>query len=223
MKLALAQLNFIVGDIEGNSAKIIDSIKRAKQAGAGLVLFSELAIVGYPPKDLLANPKFVEDNEKALERVAKHARGIAALVGFVRRNTRADGRHLFNAAALLEDARVAAEHYKTLLPTYDVFDEHRYFEPPAKVEPLIVKIDGQQLSVGVTICEDLWNDPRFVGRKLYHRNPLDDLLEAGAQILVNLSASPFGEGKNALRERLFGEQISQFDVPLALVNQVGGN
>jgi len=223
MKIALAQLNFIVGDIEGNTAKIIEAMARAEAAGAALVLFSELAVVGYPPKDLLAKPKFVQDNEQALQRIASHARGIAAVVGFVRQNPGRDGRRLFNAAALLKDGRIAAEHYKTLLPTYDVFDEYRYFEPPPEVSPILVEIGTQQLRLGVTICEDLWNDPRFLGRKLYHRNPLDELVTKGAQILVNVSASPFGQGKHAFRERLFGNQISQFGVPLAFVNQVGGN
>lgn len=223
MKIALAQLNYIVGDIPGNSEKIIAAMDRARQAGAALVVFSELAVVGYPPKDLLAKPKFVRDNEQAIEWIAQKAHGIAALVGFVRHNPRPDGRSLFNAAALLQDGRIAAEHYKALLPTYDVFDELRYFEPSPAVQPIRVEAAGQSLDIGVTICEDLWNDPRFLKRRLYHRNPLSEVVDAGAKLLVNVSASPFERAKHAFREKLFGAQISDFGVPLAFVNQVGGN
>jgi NAD+ synthase (glutamine-hydrolysing) len=223
MKIALAQLDYVVGDIPGNSQKIVASIEGAGRAGAVLVVFSELAVVGYPPKDLLANPKFVRDNEQALESIAPSCRDISALVGFVRRNPRSEGRSLFNAAALLQNGRVAAEHYKTLLPTYDVFEELRYFEPAPQVGPMSVEAGGQRLKIGVTICEDLWNDPRFLERKLYHRNPLTEMIDAGAQLLVNVSASPFERRKQGLREKLFGGQISEFGVPLAFVNQVGGN
>jgi NAD+ synthase (glutamine-hydrolysing) len=223
MKIALAQLDYIVGDIPGNSQKIIASIEGARRAGAALVVFSELAVVGYPPKDLLANAQFVTDNERALESIARSARGISALVGFARRNPRPEGRSLFNAAALLQDGRVAAEHYKNLLPTYDVFEESRYFEAGGAVQPMWVEAAGQNLKIGVTICEDLWNDPRFLKRKLYHRNPLTEVIEAGAQLLVNVSASPFERGKHGFREKLFGGQVSDFGVPLAFVNQVGGN
>ena len=223
MKIALAQLNYVVGDIPGNAEKIVATMDRARQAGAGLVIFSELAIVGYPPKDLLAKPKFVKDNEQALEWIARKAHGISALVGFVRQNPRPDGRSLFNAAALLENGEIVAEHYKSLLPTYDVFDELRYFEPAAEVQPIQVESAGGSLTIGVTICEDLWNDPRFLKRRLYHRNPLDEVIKAGAQLLVNVSASPFERSKHGFREKLFGAQISDFGVPLAFVNQVGGN
>ncbi len=223
MKIALAQLNYIVGDIPGNSEKIIVAMERAQQAGAALVVFSELAVVGYPPKDLLAKPKFVRDNEQAIEWIARKAQGISALVGFVRQNPNPRGRSLYNAAALLQDGRIAAEHYKVLLPTYDVFDELRYFEPAPAVAPITVEAAGQKLTIGVTICEDLWNDPRFLKRKLYHRNPLAEVIQAGAQLLVNVSASPFERGKHGFREKLFGTQISDFGVPLAFVNQVGGN
>ncbi len=223
MKIALAQLDYIVGDIPGNSSKIVAAMERGRQAGASLVLFSELAIVGYPPKDLLSKPRFVHDNEQALDQIARHARGVAAVVGFARRNPNSDGRSLFNAAALLQDGRIVAEHYKTLLPTYDVFDELRYFEPAPEVGPLEVVADGQRLKIGITICEDLWNDPRFVKRKLYHRNPLDEMIRKGAELLVNVSASPFERRKHGFREKLFGTQISEFGMPLAFVNQVGGN
>jgi len=223
MKIALAQLNYIVGDIEGNSAKITAAAREAKSRGASLVIFSELALVGYPPKDLLLKPKFVSENERALERVAKQINDIAALVGFARYNPEPEGRKLYNAAALLKDGRIVAEHHKTLLPTYDVFDESRYFEPAVEVKPIEVTIDGRKLKIGVTICEDLWNDPRFIGRRLYHRNPLEELIAGGAEILINVSASPFEKGKHEFRQRLFSEQISRFGVPLAFVNQVGGN
>ncbi len=223
MKIALAQLDYIVGDIPGNSQKIIAATEGARQAGAALVIFSELAVVGYPPKDLLANSQFVKDNEQAVELIARSCRGISALVGFVRHNPRPEGRSLFNAAALLQDGRVASEHYKSLLPTYDVFEELRYFEAGSEVQPMSVEAGGRTLKIGVTICEDLWNDPRFLKRRLYHRNPLTEVIDAGAQLLANVSASPFERCKHGFREKLFGAEISDFGVPLAFVNQVGGN
>jgi NAD+ synthase (glutamine-hydrolysing) len=222
MRIALGQINPTVGDIPGNSRKIMSFIDRAKSAGAGLVVFPELSIPGYPPKDLLLKPKFIEDNLAAVARIAESVRGIDAVVGYAQRNADPIGRPLRNAVALLRDGRVVAEHFKTLLPTYDVFDESRYFEPgPAVARGNLVRIGD--LAVGLTICEDLWNDEKMVPRRLYHDNPIADLHHAGAQLMINASASPFVAGKHDFRLELFSSQARQFKQPLVYVNQVGGN
>ncbi len=222
MKFALAQLNPTVGDIGGNVAKILAAIDRARAEGARVVVFPELAITGYPPKDLLLKPSFIDDNLAALDEVAKRTDGVAAIVGYADRNTGPIGRPLFNAVAVCEGGRVVSRHFKTLLPTYDVFDESRYFEPgPIELRNQIVDIDG--VKVGISICEDLWNDERFISRRLYHQNPIADLGAAGAQVLVNCSASPFVLDKHDFRLKLFGGQAARFNVPIVYANQVGGN
>jgi NAD+ synthase (glutamine-hydrolysing) len=222
MRFALAQLNPTVGDIGGNVAKILAAIDRARAEGARVVVFPELAITGYPPKDLLLKPSFIDDNLAALEEVAKKTVGIAAIVGYADRNSGPVGRPLHNAVAVCEGGRVASRHFKTLLPTYDVFDESRYFEPgPIELRNQIVVIDG--VKVGISICEDLWNDERFISRRLYHQNPIADLGAAGAQVLVNCSASPFVLDKHDFRLKLFGGQAARFNVPIVYANQVGGN
>jgi NAD+ synthetase len=222
MKIALAQINPTVGDIAGNSRKIVEFIARARDARADLIVFPELTIVGYPPKDLLLKPGFIDDNLAALESIALHARGIEVIVGYADRNPRPVGRPLHNAVALCRDGVVASRHFKTLLPTYDVFDESRYFEPgDLSQRNQIVEIRG--VKVGISICEDLWNDERFISRRLYHQNPIADLDAAGAQVLVNCSASPYALEKHDFRLKLFGSQVARFDNPLIYVNQVGGN
>ena len=218
MLIALAQINPTVGDIPANTAKIIEYIGRAAEQKADLVIFPELAIVGYPPKDLLLKPKFIDDNLAALERIAQTA-ATAALVGFVTRHTGPTGRALHNSAALLAGGAIRAVYHKQLLPTYDVFDESRYFEP-ARSQPLI-NFGGRNL--GLTICEDIWNGPEQSPRPLYELRPLAELQAAGAQAALNISASPFVLGKHEYRIKLFGEQCRRFNLPLAYVNQVGGN
>ena len=218
MKLALAQINPTVGDIAGNSRKIEQAIAAAEAAGAELVVFSELTVTGYPPRDLLSRATFVQANVRAVEQLAARCRRIAALVGFVRPAAAQPGRPLENAAALLADGRIQAVHVKHLLPTYDVFDETRYFQPGTSVEPLTV--GGRR--VGVSICEDLW-DPSALGRALYEEDPIARLRRAGAEIVVNMSASPFQAGKAALREELVRRQGLRTGCPIVYVNQVGGN
>lgn len=219
MKLALAQLNPVVGDIAGNTDKILRHIEQARSAGVSLVVFPELCVMGYPPKDLLLKPQFVEANVKAVERIAAASTGIAVLVGFVEPNTDQVGRRLRNAAAYCADGQICEIRYKSLLPTYDVFDEQRYFEPGPEVS--LIEHAGQ--SVGVSICEDLWNDERLVGRQLYHRDPIALLAHAGARLMVNMSASPFWRNKHPFRVQLFGDQAKRHGLPLVFVNQVGGN
>ncbi|HKQ47390.1 MAG TPA: NAD+ synthase [Phycisphaerae bacterium] len=224
MIVALAQTNPVVGDIAGNCEKIRSIVAQAAAARANLVIFPELAVCGYPPKDLVLKPKFVEANEKAVEELAASAaNGPALLVGHVRRNTAPVGRSLRNALALLSGGRVADIFHKSLLPTYDVFDEHRYFEPAERAGVATLDVAGRPIRLGVTICEDLWNDKRIFERPLYHRNPIDELKTAGAEIIVNASASPFVVDKQAFRERLLGSQAAATGLPVIVVNQVGGN
>ncbi len=218
MKIALAQINPTVGDIAGNSSKAARCIERAEAAGAELVVFSELSIAGYPPRDLLSRPGFVAACSRAVERLAGRCRKVAALVGFVRAAGPSPGRPLENAAALLAGGQVAAVHVKTLLGSYDVFDETRYFRPGPAPRP--VTVGGRR--VGVSICEDLW-DRTALGRAVQEDDPVGHLRDAGAEIIVNLSASPFELGKVAVREGLLCRQAARCGAPVVYVNQVGGN
>jgi len=218
MRLALAQLNPIVGDIEGNCRKIADAIAQAAGAGAELIVFAELSVTGYPPRDLLRKEQFVADSVQAVEALAKECGSVAALVGYVRPNPGRSGRSLQNAAALLADGCIKKVHVKTLLPTYDVFDETHYFQPGGKSD--CIEIAGRK--IGLTICEDLW-DAQALGQQLYDEDPIAALAEAGAQIIINMSASPFEMGKVARREELFVRQAGRSGAAIACVNQVGGN
>ncbi|MEM1012732.1 MAG: NAD+ synthase [Planctomycetota bacterium] len=227
MRFALVQMNPTVGDLAGNAGKIIASIHRAKDAEARVVLLPELALCGYPPKDLLLRGDFLDEQIRQLRRIAAETDGLDVLVGYAERNTAPVGRPLHNAAALLRDGEIVSRHFKTLLPTYDVFDESRYFEPgPNTPDNNVIdacRTGDDCFTLGVTICEDLWNDERLIPRRLYHSNPLGDLKLAGAELIVNLSASPFVAGKHAFRRELFAEQAKKHGVPLLYVNQVGGN
>ena len=222
MRLALAQINPTVGDIPHNVRCHQAFIDRAKRAGAQLVVFPELSITGYPPRDLLLKPQFVQDNLDAVQTIAKGVNGIDVIVGYADRNADPVGRPLHNAVAVLREGRVVSRHLKTLLPTYDVFDESRYFEPgPMSATENLFKVNGT--IIGQSICEDLWNDENLIARRLYHENPIADLNAAGAELLVNASASPFAVDKQQFRVELFGEQVRRFQKPLVYVNQVGGN
>jgi NAD+ synthase (glutamine-hydrolysing) len=219
MKVALGQINTTIGDFPGNIQKILDSYCRASTAGASLVLFPELAITGYPPRDLLLKPKFVEDNLKALETLAAQVHGAGMLVGYVDRNKTGVGRPLRNSAAWIEGGKVIHRVHKTLLPTYDVFDEDRYFEPGDATKPIRI---GDQ-SVGVTICEDIWNDQDFWPSRAYRRDPVRELSDQGVELILNISASPWHLGKEEVRRRML-ETIAKNDkVAIAYCNMVGGN
>ena len=227
MRIALAQINPTVGDLAANALKHLDFIARAKQQGATIAVFPELSLLGYPPKDLLLKSQFIADSLTALDDIARQVRGIDVIIGYADRNPAPVGRPLYNAVALLRDGKIHSRHFKTLLPTYDVFDESRYFEPgPINETENLVRIGDLEKSpvvAGLSICEDLWNDEKLIARRLYHQNPIADLNAAGAEILINASASPFVVGKHDFRLQLFGEQVRRFNKPLIYVNQVGGN
>jgi len=218
MKIALAQINPIVGDSRGNVRKVADAISAARSAKAAVVIFPELSVCGYPPRDLLRRAEFVRDGTAAVEQVARLCEDIAAVIGFVRPNPSPQGRPLQNCAAYLAAGRVQHVHVKSLLPTYDVFDESRYFEPGGSASRL--ECDG--LGLGLTICEDLW-DRQALGRELYRDDPVAELTRLGVGAIVNMSASPYQMGKATVKESLFARQASRAGVPILYVNQVGGN
>jgi len=219
VKVYLAQIDTTVGDIEGNLARILGVVERARARGAELAVFPELAITGYPPRDLLEKRSFVRANLAALERVARAAQGIALLVGYAEPNTSGTGNGLYNAAAWCEEGRVVRTVRKRFLPTYDVFDEVRHFEPGVGAAP----VSSCGRSVGVSICEDAWTDPEFFGRRKYEGDPIAEQARAGADLIVNISASPFALGRPGYRDHLFAGHAARHRVPLIYVNLVGGN
>ncbi len=224
MKIALAQVNPIVGDFPGNSKKIMAAYASAREAGAALVVFPELAVCGYPPKDLLLKESFVSANVAAVRELAQMTKGGPdVLVGYVERNDATVGRPVYNALAHLRNGEIAHRVFKSLLPTYDVFDEHRYFEPAESASVIEFNLAGRSVRIGVSICEDLWTDGQLFSRQLYRRRPIDELAAAGAEIVVNASASPFVMGKQAFREQLMGGHAKSKGVPVLLAAQVGGN
>ena len=219
MKVALAQINPIVGDIEGNLEKIRAAYREGSEQGAQLVVTPELAMVGYPPRDLLDYDSFVKANIAAFQKLAGEVGETGLLVGFVDRQETAGERKLYNAAGLLRGAKVVSVHHKSLLPTYDVFDEDRYFARAESVA--LAEFAGERL--GVSICEDIWNDPEFWSRKWYAKDPVGEQAAMGSTVLVNLSSSPYFAGKIELRERMLAARVKRHRLPLVYVNQVGGN
>ncbi len=219
MKIALGQINTTIGDFSGNGGKIIEFSRRALTAGAGLAMFPELSICGYPPRDLVENPSFVQRNQEMLERIAEETRGMAVICGLVTPAHAESGKSVMNSAALVKDGRVGFLQSKMLLPTYDVFDEWRNFAPASKQE--LLPFCGRQ--VGLTICEDAWNDKSFWNRQLYGFDPVEALMGGGGNLLLNISASPFYAGKRELRQKMLAALAIKYGVPVAMVNQVGGN
>jgi len=219
MKIALAQIDPTVGDIDGNVERILRACAAARERGADLVVLPELALVGYPPRDLVERPSFARKNREALASLASRIDRPAAILGFVDENPTNVGKPVRNAAALVGGGQVLAVRAKALLPTYDVFDEARYFEPGENEGP--VPFGG--LPLGITICEDIWNDKDFWERPLYRRDRLTELARAGIAVILNISASPFHADKGAIRLRLFASAARKHGLPLVFVNQVGGN
>jgi len=219
MRIALAQINTTVGDVEGNARRAACAVGEAADRGADLVLLPELALSGYPPLDLVERPRFVEANERALIEVAAAARGLYAVVGHVAGVDEAGRKPAANAASLVRDGEVLARRDKTLLPSYDVFDERRYFRPAPANEPVQIG----PLSVGLTICEDVWNDERFWSTRKYPVDPVAALAAHGIGLLVNIAASPFAAGKQCVRRAMLSATARRHGLPLAYVNLVGGN
>jgi NAD+ synthase/NAD+ synthase (glutamine-hydrolysing) len=220
LRIALLQINPTAGDLDGNAALILRTAREACTLGADLMVTPELALMGYLPRDLLMSEGFVHRASQKLAELAAELRGAPPLLaGVATRNPSAMGRPLFNSAVLLRDGAVGPAFHKMLLPTYDVFDEDRYFEPAA--QPQILELGGWRL--GVSICEDVWNDRDFWARRRYHQDPIEVLAQSGAQAIVNLSASPFTVGKQLLREEMLGHMAQKHGIPLVIVNQAGGN
>ena len=219
MKIALGQINPTVGDFKGNAAKIINFASQARQAQAELILFPELSVCGYPPRDLVERASFVAHNLEALDCIAAETRGIAVVCGVVTPAQAATGKSVMNSAALLKDGAIAFLQSKMLLPTYDVFDEARNFAA-ASIQQLF-PMSGKQIAL--TICEDAWNDKQFWNKQLYTVDPVDALLKRGGNIVLNISASPFWIGKREFRRDIFSSIARSHQVPVAMVNQVGGN
>jgi NAD+ synthase/NAD+ synthase (glutamine-hydrolysing) len=220
LRIGLLQINPTAGDINGNSALIVAAARQAQAAGAELCVSTELALMGYLPRDLLMSQGFIRRGCDELKRIAEClAGGPPLLVGTATPNPADMGRPLFNSAVLLRGGEVGQAFHKTLLPTYDVFDEDRYFEPGP--EPQILELGG--LRLGISICEDVWNDRDFWKRRRYHHDPIEELARHRAQVILNLSASPFYAGKQTLRERMLGQMAAKYKLPLVYVNQVGGN
>jgi NAD+ synthase/NAD+ synthase (glutamine-hydrolysing) len=220
LRIAILQINPTAGDLAGNSSLIIRGARAAQEKGADLVVTPELALMGYLPRDLLMNAGFVRRGCEMLSQMAKELRGAPPLlVGVATPNPSDTGRPLFNSAVLLRDGEVGQAFHKSLLPTYDVFDEDRYFEPYRGVQ--ILELNGRRL--GISICEDVWNDRDFWKRRRYHQDPIEALAEAGAQAIINLSASPFTVGKQILREEMLGHMARKYGLPVAIINQVGAN
>mgnify|MGYP003575295746 CR=1 FL=1 len=214
MKIALAQLNYHIGNFESNTQKIIDAIGEAKSKGADLVVFAELAICGYPPRDFLEFTEFIELCESSIEKVASACQGIACIIGAPTRNPEKAGKDLFNSAYFIEDGIIKAVVNKALLPTYDVFDEYRYFQPNTDFSC----IDFKGVRIALTICEDLWN---INDNPLYVSAPMDELIKEGPDLMINIAASPFSYNHDDNRYKVLKDNSLKYNLPLLYVNQVG--
>jgi NAD+ synthase (glutamine-hydrolysing) len=219
VKIGLLQLNATVGDFSGNSKKLLEAYRKACAQGAELVVASELFLCGYPSRDLFLREDFISSGLDALQKLAREIDQVPLCVGYADRNPQRPGKALLNAAAYLHQREVKQRIFKTLLPTYEVFDEGRYFEPASKVE--VVKFGGRK--IGFTICEDIWNDQDFWPERLYRRDPVKELISAGADLIINLSASPWRKGLEKTRLEMLRKVARDEKLPLVLVNQVGAN
>lgn len=214
MRIALAQLNYIIGDFDLNTSKIIETIETCRQQGAELVVFAELSVCGYPPRDFLEFDDFIDKSYSAIDEIAAHCNGIAAIVGAPSRNPDIKGKNLFNSAWLLADGKVQSLVHKALLPTYDIFDEYRYFEPCRQFSCIIYK----GVKIALTICEDIWN---LVPDPLYVASPMDVLHAQHPDLMINIAASPFNYDQQVTRLGILRTNTAQYRIPLVYVNQVG--
>jgi NAD+ synthase (glutamine-hydrolysing) len=221
MRIALAQLNPTVGDLAGNADRMARAAREAAARGAEIAVFPELAVTGYPPHDLLEKPSFLDRSERELERLAQRTADLdlSLICGYVARSQAETGKRALNSAAVLEGGEVIFRQSKMLLPTYDVFDEARYFRPA--VRELLCTVRGR--SVALTICEDAWNDRQFWKQRLYQRDPVEELFEAGGEVLICINASPYNLGKRELRRGVYRAAARRYHKPVVYVNQVGGN
>lgn len=219
MRLALAQINTVVGDLTGNEERIRAAYQKGENAGADLVVLPELAIAGYPPRDLLLKEGFIARNREVLDWLAASTGETGMVVGYVGEPPHRPAREAANSVALLHRGRVIATRHKSLLPTYDVFDEDRYFEPATENSPVAFK----QRRLGLTICEDVWNAEDFWRDRRYRSDPVTALVAAGAEILLNVSASPWHLGKNRIRHAMLSSLARRSGCPVVYCNLVGGN
>ncbi|MDA3781376.1 MAG: NAD+ synthase [Bacteroidales bacterium] len=221
MKIALAQLNYNIGDFEGNISSIINSINKAKKDKVDLIIFSELSVCGYPPQDLLEKKSFIHDNNDAVTKIAETCMGIAAIIGAPTINYHKKGKPLFNTALFLNNGKVEFQQNKSLLPTYDIFDEHRYFEANEKFN--IVEFKGKKIAI--TICEDLWDiqpiENSFDRSQLYNITPMEQLSEYNPDFVVNIAASPFSYTRIWGRKNVFIRNAKKYHLPIFYVNQTG--
>lgn len=219
MKIAIAQIDTTIGDFDGNFAKIAYGYNRGVECGVNLVLTPEMALTGYPPRDLLLRKDFVEKNLSVLDKLKTIVGKVGLVVGYVDKNSKKPGRDLTNSVAIIQNNKILATRSKTLLPTYDVFDEDRYFEPATENLPVVFN----DRKIGLTICEDIWNDEDFWRDRRYRRNPPEELFKAGAEVLINISASPWHLGKNKTRQEMLLNLSHKFRKPVIYCNLVGGN
>jgi NAD+ synthase (glutamine-hydrolysing) len=218
MQVGFAQINTTVGALKQNFDKIFEAYIKAVSAGADLVLTPELALTGYPPQDLVFKSRFVPETWEGINNLHRRVGPVPLLVGYVDFNPNATGKPFVNACAIVQQGQPIRKVFKTRLPTYDVFDEARYFEPATHQEPF--ELAGRR--VGITICEDIWTE-RFLKRELYHQDPVANLVAQGADVIVNLSSSPFHVGKAAIRIEMVSELATKFKVPFFYCNAIGGN
>lgn len=232
MKIAIAQLNPTIGDLTGNAQAILDAAEKAVQQNAQLLLTPELSLCGYPPRDHLLNPGFINKMSHKLQQLAQQLPPqLTVLVGLATNNPHAaekGEKPLHNTIALIEDGYIINYFHKRLLPTYDVFDEARYFEPGKQSNCFVIKVQKNNdillpITIGVTICEDLWNDEQFWGQRHYEHNPLEDLAGHGVDLIVNLSASPYSAAKQKVREAMLRHSACRYGIPIIYSNQVGAN
>lgn len=221
MRIALAQINPTVGDLAGNVDRMTRFAREAASRGAHIVVFPELSLSGYPPRDLVEKSSFLDANRRELERFGRETKDLdlSLICGYVARSNAETGKQAYNSAAVLEHGRVVFEQHKMLLPTYDVFDEARYFRPAER--QLLCTVRG--VPIALTICEDAWNDRQFWEQRLYQRDPVEELLGVGGQVLISINASPYNTGKRIIRREIFSAVARRYGKPVVYVNQVGGN